>query len=377
MSSLSSTSERKHYQDHDNYVLGPVLNMDIVYKRTISNPRLTVGKKFVNLYGNEKNMEGYMFSSGMNAIMIALKTVIKQKGYNGTFLYGNELYGDTMNKIIPELAKENLDVNFISFDVRDTKEFDNLIDCHRNTLIGLFVESASNPSGYMFDWSLIKKHGRLFGSGQVSIIVDNTWLSSAMFNPFIVGANIVVESCSKYNSGGNVIGGVSVVQGKKVISTMRSMISTYGIHVSEDVCEIISHNLDSLYKRVKEITDKTYTITNIINKNLSNEEVCSIGLSDHPSHSLFLTHCPNHKTVGVFTLRIDSDATGEDLANACYSHNILYATSFGKSEELIDMWPVKNKGSLTIRVSIGTNTNQSDFINKLHHLYSDLMKIKE
>lgn len=368
------------FQDHNNAVLGKVLNMDMIYKRTISNERIALGREFTKLYGNKPNSEGFIFPSGMNAIMMSLKTIIQNKGSKGVILHGDELYGDTTKKILRNICIEYPNVSCVSFDVRNNKQFDELVDIHKANIAILFVESASNPSGHMFDWNNLKKH-KMFSSGQASVIVDNTWLTSIAFNPFDVGAHIVVESCSKYNSGGNAIAGMAVVTSKKNVNQFRSMMSNYGIHVNEQHCKIIHDNLLNLKNRVNVIFGKTNKIiielNKLINKNanMANNIQCA-GLVNNPTYEIFRQYIPNMEQkgccAGVFTLRVDNNVTSEHLCNACYTHNILFATSFGKDEELIDMWPQQKNGSLTIRVSVGMNTDVQQFANKLFGLYVEL-----
>jgi cystathionine beta-lyase/cystathionine gamma-synthase len=393
MASLSSNNAG--FQNHDNAVLGKVLDMDMIYKRNISNERIALGKEFTKLYGNKSNTESFMFPSGMNAIMMTLKTIIQHKGSKGIILHGNELYGDTTHKILKNICVEYPNVKCIGFDVKNINEFNKLVEQNRANISILFVESASNPSGEMFDWNTLNQHNKLFSSGQVSVIVDNTWLSSIAFNPFNVGANVVVESCSKYNSGGCAIGGVAIVNSKKGIQSFRNMMSTYGIHMHEQHCKIIHNNLLNLRSRINIIFNKTFNVIIGLNKliekinpNVSIEQlhgmvisnkICCAGLQNNPTYAVFHQHIPELDKkgccAGVFTLRIDGNANSENLCNACYQHDILYATSFGKDEELIDMWPKKKTDSLTIRISVGMNTDVTSFTNKLFQLYNDLHKI--
>ena len=58
----------------------------------------------------------------------------------------------------------------------------------------------------MFDFELLPKlknnHKNLY------TIVDNTWLSIVIFNPFNYSVDVVVGSLTKYVSGGTAIGGI-------------------------------------------------------------------------------------------------------------------------------------------------------------------------
>lgn len=78
-----------------------------------------------------------------------------------------------------------------------------------NNKIDLFLfEACSNPSGLFFNFNILKKF-----PSHTKVVCDNTWLSPALFNPIKQGADVIVESMTKYISGGTCIGGLII--GKK------------------------------------------------------------------------------------------------------------------------------------------------------------------
>jgi cystathionine beta-lyase/cystathionine gamma-synthase len=363
-------------QMQNDFVMGEVGINSVVYKRIKSNERIELENEFTMRYNA---LRSFIFSSGTNALVMTIKTIIHQKGYEGIFLHGNKLFGNMINTVLPNLELEYPKIKFIGFDVTDTYEFDKLIDKYRNSIIGLYVESACNPEGHMFDWNLLKKYNRLFVSGQVSILVDNTWLSSVIFNPFDIGANVVVESCAKYNSIGKGIAGVVITNSKKTGNQLEGIITMYGIHVPENHCKLIYNNLLNLNENVNIITTKTYEIIQILNKTLIDVEINCIGMENHISYQLFKKYCnKDFHCAGVFTLCINNVLlNNEDNLNIlCEKQEILLAKSFGRQEELINMTYASgthnNKKYIVLRISIGLNTNQQRFAQKLYNLSYDL-----
>ena len=65
-----------------------------------------------------------------------------------------------------------------------------LIEQNKNCNNIIFIESASNPNGDIFDYSIIPKLRKICKT--LTIIVDNTWLTHVIYNPLNNNADIVV-----------------------------------------------------------------------------------------------------------------------------------------------------------------------------------------
>ena len=126
---------------------------------------------------------------------------------------GDELYCDTPRvcmHIRDQLVSLMCSVTIAIYeiDVTNTHALLELVRTKSRNSIGniLFVESASNPSGYMLDPSSFQKLRVASQPSSMRIIVDNTWLSSAAYVPSLDvtkgGVDAIVTSLTKYYSGG-------------------------------------------------------------------------------------------------------------------------------------------------------------------------------
>jgi cystathionine beta-lyase/cystathionine gamma-synthase len=139
----------------------------------------------------------------MAAIGVALTTCVA--GWDRpVILHGSVLYCD-VPRTLAWLCRMFPGAVALPFDVTDGAALDALVAEHRGRLSAVYVESAANPTGDMPDWAALARAKA--AAPQARIIVDNTWLSPAAFNPFRHGADVVVESGSKYLSGGHHIWG--------------------------------------------------------------------------------------------------------------------------------------------------------------------------
>lgn len=77
--------------------------------------------------------------------------------------------------------------------------------------IVVFSESCSNPRGRLFAFDCVDSVRHLVQQTRPGVnlffVIDNTWLSAAACNPFKYNVDFIVESTTKYCSGGNAIGG--------------------------------------------------------------------------------------------------------------------------------------------------------------------------
>lgn len=140
-------------------------------------------------------------SSGMAAIFITV-TSLAQAGDN--IVAAPFLYGGTYNQFRHSLRKLGIEVRIATTD--SIEAFESLIDEHTRMI---YVESMGNPACDVADLEAI---GNLATQYDVPFVVDNTFGAAGFLcNPFDWGANIVVDSATKWINGhGTAMGGIIV-----------------------------------------------------------------------------------------------------------------------------------------------------------------------
>lgn len=126
----------------------------------------------------------------------------------------DEVYCDVKGHVMRALEEEfpELGGNAFFFKPGDTAHC--LEQVRAATLAGtlafVFAESVSNPSARACDWAAVGDALPL----ATPFILDNTWFTGVGWNPFahIPRVTAVVESCSKYLSGGRCIAGVAHIR---------------------------------------------------------------------------------------------------------------------------------------------------------------------
>jgi O-acetylhomoserine/O-acetylserine sulfhydrylase len=140
-------------------------------------------------------------SSGQAAQFLAIANIL-QAGDN--FITTSYLYGGTYNQFKVSFKRLGIEARFVEGD--DPENFVRLID--KNTK-AIYLETIGNPRLNIPDF---RKFAALAREYDLPLIVDNTFGTAGyLFRPLEHGANIVVESATKWIGGhGTAIGGVVV-----------------------------------------------------------------------------------------------------------------------------------------------------------------------
>lgn len=169
-----------------------------IYTR-IMNPTTDVFEK--RIAALEGGVAAVAVASGQAAQFIALNNIL-QAGDN--FVSTSFLYGGTYNQFKVAFKRLGIEVRFAGSD--EPADYEKLID--ENTK-AIYVETIGNPRFNIPDFEAIaaiaQKH-------DIPLVVDNTFGAGGyLFRPLEHGANVVVESATKWIGGhGTSIGGVIV-----------------------------------------------------------------------------------------------------------------------------------------------------------------------
>jgi O-acetylhomoserine (thiol)-lyase len=172
-----------------------------IYTR-IMNPTTDVFEK--RMAALEGGVAALAVASGQAAQFIALNNIL-QAGDN--FLSTSFLYGGTYNQFKVSFKRLGVEVRFADGDKAES--FERLIDGKTKAI---YLETIGNPGFNVPDFDAIAALAR---KHDLPLVVDNTFGAGGyLFRPIEHGANVVVESATKWIGGhGNSIGGVIVDAG--------------------------------------------------------------------------------------------------------------------------------------------------------------------
>lgn len=169
-----------------------------IYTR-IMNPTTDVFEQ--RIAALEGGVAALATSSGQSAQFLALNNIL-QAGDN--FITSSYLYGGTFNQFKVAFKRLGIEARFANSD--DAESFVKLID--KNTK-AFYLETIGNPRLNIPDF---EKFAALAKEYDLPLIVDNTFGAGGyLFRPLENGANVVVESATKWIGGhGTTIGGVII-----------------------------------------------------------------------------------------------------------------------------------------------------------------------
>lgn len=151
----------------------------------------------------EKGIGAVVTASGMAAINTTLLTLLKAGDH---IVASNSLYGGTYNLLSVTLPRFGITTTFVN-----PENPENFKKAAKENTRAFFVESLGNPKLDVLDLKAISAEAKAF---KVPFIVDNTVATPALLKPIEHGADIVIESLTKYiNGNGTALGGAIIDAG--------------------------------------------------------------------------------------------------------------------------------------------------------------------
>lgn len=169
-----------------------------IYTRLQNPTTAALEERIAALYGA---VGALCVSSGMSAILV---TMLSLAAAGDNVVTSPFLYGGTYNQFRTTLRR--LGIDFRIAPSERTEDLEALIDERTKAI---YVESMGNPTCAVADLEAL---GELAQRRDVPLVVDNTFGAAGyLCNPFEWGANIVVDSATKWINGhGTSMGGVIV-----------------------------------------------------------------------------------------------------------------------------------------------------------------------
>ena len=172
-----------------------------IYTR-IMNPTTDVLEKRVAAL--EGGVAGLAVASGQAAETLTATTLASA---GEEIISTTSLYGGTYNLFHYTLPRLGITVKFV-----DADDFDGLRALINNKMRAIYTETLGNPKLDVVD---IEKLAAIAHEHKLPLVIDNTSASPALVRPIEWGADIVLNSATKFLGGhGTSIGGVIVDAGK-------------------------------------------------------------------------------------------------------------------------------------------------------------------
>ena len=242
------------------------------YSRSGNPTRDLLGNALAEL---EQGAGAVVTASGMAAVALALELVPA----GGRVLAAHDCYGGTW-RLLDAWAKKG----------RFTLEFADLTDrvalaaglASKPSLV--WVETPSNPLLRITDVRHVAQAAHAAGA---LVVVDNTFLSPALQQPLVLGADVVVHSTTKYINGhSDVVGGAVVARDQAVADQLKWWGNCNGLTGAPFDSFLTLRGLRTLSVRLRQHQENAQRIATLLDGHAAVRKVYYPGLESHPGHAL-------------------------------------------------------------------------------------------
>ena len=240
----------------------------------ISNPTTsTLGAAYAELAGGEA---GVALASGMAAIHAALSSQLKA---GDRVVAPNAAYGSTRTQLVDTFAKFGVRVDFA--DLTDNAAAAAAIAAAPTRVV--YAETVANPTTVVTDHATVSGLAHEAGA---TYIVDNTFASPYVCRPLAFGADLVVESATKFLGGhSDVIGGVVAGRGELIRRVEKVQIDT-GATLGPFDAFLVLRGILTLAVRVERHAATAAALATWLERQDGVERVLYPGLPSHPQHAV-------------------------------------------------------------------------------------------
>ena len=289
------------------------------YSRVANPTRSDFEKAIALLEGGKR---AWALSSGMAAINLVFAlckpgdhVLLPEDLYGGTVRLANDIY-------------RRYGIAFEYIDQRDTALVRTKM--RKETRI-VFIETPSNPMMFITDIRALAEIAHEYGA---LLVADNTFLSPHFQKPLALGADIVVESGTKYLCGHNdVICGFLAVQDadSDLAKEIELLVKSEGPNLSPMDAWLMLRSLKTLGVRVERQAESALVIAEWLRTLPEVTEIYYAGLPDHPQYALQKSQSTGFGAMISFKVK-----TAEIAQNVlAHLRLIAFAESLGGVESLL------------------------------------------
>jgi cystathionine beta-lyase/cystathionine gamma-synthase len=287
------------------------------YARTNHPNRKALERTITKLEGGHA---AYVFTSGMAAIDSVFRllrpgdhAILSQAVYGGVFRLTTQL-----------LVQFGMEFSYV-----DTACLEKVKVAIKPNTKMMYVETPTNPTMIVTDLAATAMLAR---ERNLTLVVDNTFLSPYFQRPIALGAHVVVHSMTKYLNGhSDCIGGAVVLtrpeDAEKIYFVQRSA----GAGLAPMDCFLVSRGLKTLAVRMERHNLNGMAVAKFLESHKKVKRVIYPGLASHPQHEV-----AKRQQTG-FGGMLSFDLGSLDAAKALLNHVKLcsLAESLGGVETLI------------------------------------------
>lgn len=258
-----------------------------IYTR-LGNPTVVALEAKINaLEGREAKLRNpditvstLAFSSGMAAITAATLSVLSR---GDKIIADNVLYGCTetlFSDIFPKYG-----IQAVSIDMSDTAVLERTLAENSDAKV-LFFETPTNPTMKVIDIEKTCSLAKAAIPG-IRIMIDNTFATPYLQQPLLLGADVSINSTTKYICGhGTVVGGVATSIDDHITGRMYYHIKNFGSNPGPFDAWLVNQGVKTLPLRMEAHCDNAEAMAEFLVSHPKVSRVYFPGLADSVYHDI-------------------------------------------------------------------------------------------
>lgn len=264
-----------------------------------------------------------LFGSGMAAVTTALFALLKKGDH---VVLTGDCYRRTRAFVTEWLARFGVESTVVA-----AADVDAIIKAVNEKTRVILTEAPTNPYLRVIDLPALAAAKR--GFPRAKILVDATFATPVNQRPLLQGADLVLQSCTKYLGGHNDLLAGAVIGSEALVSLVREARDVLGGVLDAHAAYLLLRGVKTLALRVARQNESGLAIARWLETRPEVERVFYPGLASHPDHVVAKRLMSGFGGVVSFVLRADLDLTAKAL-DACELATI--APSLGGVETLIE-----------------------------------------
>ncbi len=235
---------------------------------------------------------GCVFASGMAAIHAALMSVLRA---GDRVVATRAIYGSTRMLLAERFGRLGVQVDFV--DATDLSAVERALAATPTR--SLYVETISNPTIVVVDIAalaeLAHRHGAL-------LIVDNTFASPVLCRPIELGADLAIESMTKYIGGHSDVLGGSVAGSRERIAEVKAVEVDTGATLAPFAAFLVLRGIATLAIRMARHAETARILADWLSRQPGVARVYHPDLASHPQHDVAARQFPHASGMLAFEL---------------------------------------------------------------------------
>lgn len=274
-------------------------------------------------------------ASGMAAISLSLLSVLKPGDH---IISAKTIYGGTHGLFSKIFEEMEIEVTFT-----EDMSYEGLTSVKKDRTKVVYAETVYNPSMEVANIEEISKWTK---ENNIIFIVDNTFCSPYLYRPLEHGADVVVNSATKYINGhGDLIAGTICSDADFIEKIRSSVYQELGPVSSPFSCWLMLRGLKTLPLRMRAHSENAIVVAKWLEKHPQVEKVFYPGLESHPQHQLAEKMFDGKGFGGMISFTVKGDITNSK-AIIYHTDLIKMAVSLGDLDTLIELPATMTHGKI-------------------------------